>query len=453
MMKRTAVRIATFSAALVLVLGAFAVNNGMAAAQYRMKLEYTYERALNELAEELSNIDTALEKIEYASGTQMLERLTMELTNGAGTAKAAIETLPFSDNRMERVSRFLSQVGDYALSLSAKASSGQEISEKEVDNLVTMSDYAHQLTEAFEEVQTMLSDGQVYIGETEAAIANLENMDEPPAFDDGLDELAETFSAYPELLYDGPFSDHINQKEAAFIQGKAEIDEETALQTAAKIMDYDAEYLTYTGKTENTTLPTYNFTCVDKAVRVSVYGGEVVSYENYIAPADTLIFHDEALESAREFLKKMGLESMQESYYATAGNVCTINFAWVDPYEADGFDGVICYPDLIKVSVSMETGEVIEYNATGFFMNHHERTMKDPAITQEEAAKTISSRLEIKSTKLAIIPSPGLYELFCYEFTCQNRDGQDVLVYVNTETGVTEQIYLVTKSDGGVLAQ
>ena len=247
MMKRTAVRIASFSAALVLVLGVFAVNNGMAAAQYRMKLEYTYERALNELAEELSNIDTALEKIEYATGTQMLERLTMELTNGAGTAKAAIETLPFSDNRMERVSRFLSQVGDYALSLSAKASSGQEISEKEVDNLVTMSDYAHQLTEAFEEVQTMLSDGQVYIGETEAAIANLESVEEPPAFDDGLDELAETFSAYPELLYDGPFSDHINQKEAAFIQGKSEIDEETALQTAAKIMDYDAEYLTYTG--------------------------------------------------------------------------------------------------------------------------------------------------------------------------------------------------------------
>lgn len=453
MMKRTAVRIASFTAALLVVLGVFAVNNGIAASQYRMKLEYTYERSLNELAEELNNIETALEKTEYAVGTQMLERLAMELTNGAGTAKAAIETLPFSDNRMERVSRFLSQVGDYALSLSAKASSGQEISEKEVENLTTMAEYAHQLTDAFEGVQTMLSDGQVYIGETQAAIANLDTVDEPPAFDDGLDELAETFSAYPELLYDGPFSDHINQKEAAFIQGKPETDEETALQVAAKLMDYDPEYLTNAGKMENTPLPTYNFTCVDKAVRVSVYGGEVVSYENYIVPQDTLIFHDEALESAREFLKKMGLGRMKESYYATAGNVCTINFAWVDPYDAAGFDGVICYPDLIKVSVSMETGEVIGYNATGFFMNHHERTMKDPAITQEEAAKKISSRLEIKETKLAIIPSPGLFELFCYEFTCQNRDGQDVLVYINAETGATEQIYLVTKSDGGVLAQ
>ena len=452
MNKRIAARIISFTAALVVVLGVFAVHGAQTSRGYQRRLEYTYQRALNELTEELESMETTLQKAEYAAGTEMLERIVMELSTSSGAAKAAIESLPFSDNRMERVTRFLSQVGDYALSLSNKTAAGGKVTEEDLEQLGVMAKYARELRTTFEQVQTTLEQNQVHIGEAEAAISNLVAQTNLPSFDDGLDTLAETFSAYPELLYDGPFSDHVNQKEAVYTKGKEEVDSSTALQTAAERMGYQAQYVTQAGYTENT-LPTYNFTCVDKAVRVAVYGGEIVSYEWYTQPQDTLLYVDEALEKARTFLKEQGLGQMKESYYAVGGNTCTVNYAWVEPTNAAGFEGIICYPDLIKVTVSMETGEIIGYNATGYFMNHTQRQLAVPAISAEEAAQRVSSHLQVRKTELAVIPSPGLYELLCYEFTCVNNQGQEVLVYVNAETGVTEQMYLVLKTDGGVLAQ
>ena len=445
MEKRKAARIVSFALALFVVLGVLAAQGARASHGYRQQLEYTYQRALNELTEELQTMETALQKAQYAVGSELLERLAMELATSSAAAKAAVESLPFSDNRMELVCRFLSRVGDYALALSDKLAAREEITQEETDALGTMAEYAGQLRTAFEQAQATLWQNRVHIGEAQAAISNLITETQLPAFDDGLDELAETFSAYPTLLYDGPFSDHLNQKEAAFIEGKAEVSNKEALETAAAHMGYQKQYITQTGMTENS-LPTYNFACVDKTARVAVNGGELVSYEYYAAPEETKLYVEEALDAAEDYLNALGMDTVQESYYVLGGNTCTVNYAWVE-------DGVVCYPDLIKVTVSMETGEILGYNATGYFMNHRERSLPAPAISAVEAARKVNGSLQIKNVQLAVIPSPGLQELLCYEFTCEAEDDQEVLVYVNAETGVTEQLYLVTKSDGGVLAQ
>ena len=42
---------------------------------------------------------------------------------------------------------------------------------------------------------------------------------------------------------------------------------------------------------------------------------------------------------------------MKESYFSTNDGICTINFAYME-------DDVVCYPDLIKVNVALDTGNV-----------------------------------------------------------------------------------------------
>ena len=39
----------------------------------------------------------------------------------------------------------------------------------------------------------------------------------------------------------------------------------------------------------------------------------------------------------------------------------------------------------------------------------------------------------------------------CYEFLCKDKEGQQVLVYVDAKTGEEEQILLVYASEDGVL--
>ena len=65
----------------------------------------------------------------------------------------------------------------------------------------------------------------------------------------------------------------------------------------------------------------------------------------------------------------------------------------------------------------------------------------------------MSPRLEIQQDpSLAMIPTPGLDETLCWEFVCKGEDGENILVYINTETGMEDRIYELIESDQGVLA-
>ena len=57
----------------------------------------------------------------------------------------------------------------------------------------------------------------------------------------------------------------------------------------------------------------------------------------------------------------------------------------------------------------------------------------------------------MESVRLAVIPTPGLDEVLCWEFSCKGGDGRQVLSYVNTGTGLEEQLYLLQIDDSGVL--
>ena len=86
-------------------------------------------------------------------------------------------------------------------------------------------------------------------------------------------------------------------------------------------------------------------------------------------------------------------------------------------------------------------------------MNHKARTLKVPENTAEKAANIISDHLKVKQIGLAVIPSGGENELYCYELLCLGEDNEEILVYVNTETLFEEQILILLKTDGGVLTK
>ena len=101
----------------------------------------------------------------------------------------------------------------------------------------------------------------------------------------------------------------------------------------------------------------------------------------------------------------------------------------------------------------MDTGEIMLYEASGYIVNHTERAFESVAIAPEEAAKTVSPRLHIRETALALIPTKGGNEKRCYEFVCETEDGREILVYINAVTGEEEDILVLLKSDGGTLAK
>ena len=140
------------------------------------------------------------------------------------------------------------------------------------------------------------------------------------------------------------------------------------------------------------------------------------------------------------------MANLKESYYVISDNKCTINFAYFQ-------DEILYYPDLVKVSVALDNGDIIEFDGSGYLMNLDDRGVKSPQLSQEQAQQSVSPHLTIEKGGLAVIPTPGLNEVFCYEFLCQGQNGEQVLVYINTDTGLEEQILILIESENGVLTR
>jgi hypothetical protein len=64
--------------------------------------------------------------------------------------------------------------------------------------------------------------------------------------------------------------------------------------------------------------------------------------------------------------------------------ILTVNFAATQ-------DGVILYPDLVKVSVSLSDGGIAGFEAEGYIMNHMTRSIPAAAISDGEAEKQVAS--------------------------------------------------------------
>ena len=124
-------------------------------------------------------------------------------------------------------------------------------------------------------------------------------------------------------------------------------------------------------------------------------------------------------------------------------NIATINFAY---HQGD----VTIYPDLIKVQVAMDSGDIVGFEAQGYHFSHTLRTIPSPKISQEEARKSLNERLNIINSGMAIIPTDVKTEVLVYEFKGQ-VDGKEFIVYINAETGNEEDILIVLNTPNGVL--
>ena len=134
---------------------------------------------------------------------------------------------------------------------------------------------------------------------------------------------------------------------------------------------------------------------------------------------------------------------MEETYYLNENGILTINYAYVQ-------ENVIMYPDLIKVKVALDNGEILGFESTGYLNNHTERQIDKNIITKEEAKKTLNKRLNIQSEKLSVIPTEYKTEILCYEFKGKVEE-REFIVYINAKTGVEEDILVIYNTPNGTL--
>lgn len=442
MKTKNVVRIISFCGAAVLVSVGFVIKERQIVNRYKLQIQNTYSRSLDELNSSVNDIALILEKAQYVTSAKQISNMATKLVSQSETAKTALSKLPATEEELTVLNRFLSQVGNYATSVSNNLIEGNDISDEYGKNITSLSDTAIKISKVISDLQISYNNIDYWADELDRELGAVVSQD---TLAGSLGELEENLSDYPTLVYDGPYSDHILEKEPIMIKNAQKISELEALDIAVKAVDASKDTLTFDGLVYGK-IPTYRFSNKSVAITVSQNGGYVVYMRKSRSVGDTVLEYNQALDKAKRYLEKNGKTGLVETYYFSDEGVCTINFAYLD-------GETVCYTDLIKVGVAMDTGEIMLYEASGYLTNHTDRAFETPAVSVEEASKIVSNKLAIREMSLALIPTDSGGEVRCYEFVCRSETDKDILVYINAVNLTEERILILLKSDGGVLTK
>ena len=422
--------------------------------QFRQTAENNYNMAFFELVSYVENVETYLAKSLISSTPEHGAETLTHVWREANLAQSYLARLPMDSQELTNTSKFLNQVSDYSFSLSRKNINNQNLTDDDFKNLKELHTYSVELENTLNQLSADINNGRIKWGEltnkgSSVFLTQVSNISK-----DSFDNLEENFHEYSGLIYDGAFSEHMTSVEKKGLTGE-EINEEEAKKIATDFIGNDKiGEINSNGVSEDTDIPSYDFSIKAKndkneiiTVSVSKKGGHII-FMNYNRNVEAeTISQERADEIGKDFLNSKGFPDMKETYYLKQNGVVTINYA----YNQKSTNGdVIVYPDLIKVKVALDNGEILGIETTGYLNSHYERNIPTAKITKEKAKENLNKSLQIESEGTAIIPTEFKTEIFCWEFKGK-VDDTEFLVYINAETGAEEDILVIKNTPNGTL--
>lgn len=416
--------------------------------EYEIASVNEYSMSFYELVDYVDNVKTYLAKSLISTTPEHGADTLTHIWREANLAQSYLSRLPLESQELENTEKFLNQVSDYSYTLSRKNINNQSLTDDDLNNLKQLYDYSVELQNTLSQLSEDLNSGRISWGDltTNGNVAFAQQVSNISK--DSFSNLEENFHEYSGLIYDGAFSEHMTSGNKKGLTGD-EIDEDFAKKIAEDFIGKDKiKELSNLGLSENADISAYDFsikTNEDNNINISVSkkGGHVISVNYNRDVVTEVISQEEANEIGKKFLNEKGFPNMKETYYLKQSGIVTINYA----YEQDG---VVMYPDLIKVKIALDNGEILGVETTGYLNCHEQRDTSKVKITKDDAKKVLNKNLQIMSEGLAVIPTQWKTEVLCYEFKGK-VDETEFLVYINAETGKEEDILIIVNTPNGTL--
>lgn len=429
--------------------------------QYQEKNDYytfldnQFQRMFYDLIGSVETISTDISKLLVSSQSKENIVLYSNILMNAYNAQENLSQLPIKHRDVTKIEKFLNQVGDYTFALSRKNLNGDQLNDKDRANLEKLQSYAMELAEDLHDLHKKALKGTVWKNELRrkgSKKLNKEAKKENPIQTKFI-KFQERMIEYPELIYDGPFSEHAIQGMKPRLTGKKVSKEEAQ----KKVVEFLGNAVVQEVKKRDNArgkIDTYSFTVkpLNKSrgqqnpiyIDISQKGGKVIWMLNNRKVEKANISEKQAINKASKFLDEKGYKNMIPTFSLKYENVVLINYVYKQ-------DDVVMYPDLIKVKVALDDGTIVGFDATKFLISNYKRDIPKPKITPEEARQKVSMKVKAEDApRLCYIPTPSFKEIFCYEFKTEFK-GDTFFIYINAETGEEEDILKLIKSENGTL--
>lgn len=406
------------------------------------------QMAYFQLTDHVENIESMLSKSLVSNSPKQRMVLLADIWQHAYSAQANLAQIPIAGQSVTRTLSFLTQTGDFAWSMAKKyARGGAAPTSDEFKKLNELHTQAGFLAVELQNIVRSAVDGQLTFGELKAASDKaLKNQAFVPS---GLTKIEKNMQNFPTLIYDGPFSDHIYNRTPRGLTG-AKINQNQAKDIAIRFAESGSKNNYNVDRADNVKgiIPAFRITLnpTNKEVPVVVVdvsekGGHILSMLNTRRVNTPKISHQSAIRAAADFLDNQKFAGLIPTYMIEQHNTGIVIFEYWQ-------DGVLIYPDLMKVKVALDNGEIVGFEGTSFVMNHHDRKLEKPELSEKEALAKVNPQLKIESKRLAVIPLETLQEVLAYEFR-GDLNGDTFIVYINAITGEEERILKVIDTKSG----
>lgn len=403
---------------------------------YQRQMDAVYSRAYYDLLDGASDLGVTLRKIGVSNSKEMQQSLLYEVWGTAQLAEDSLGMFESQDDGILQAQKFVNQLGDYSHTLALRMADGQPLRVEERQKLLQFGEMADVYKDALEKVRGNLDDGKMFMDEGGAL----------DSFESAFSAFSDPSFNYPEMIYDGPFSSALENRTPRGLSGE-NIDVDAG---ERKLLEYFSNYevadVRFEGEGQGN-IPTLNYIATINGatafVQLSKQGGMLVALNSSPVDLGVETAHQDASltcqNTAVKFVSKVGFGEMQVVWSSSADGECVVNLAPVQ-------DGVILYPDLVKVKIDEASGLVIGADATHYIYNHHERALQSPKINIYEAKSRLSMPTEDEG-RLTLIPLRETKEVLAYEFECEQNG--TYYVYVDAISGEEANILYVIDDDMG----
>lgn len=396
-----------------------------------MQADYAgvHAQSIYELNSIVDNLDANLSKARVSNSSEERVRLLTDIAVESEMAEVIIERMPVDTQLTQNMSSFVNKMGDSAQSMLFAVARGDELTDSQKASLQYMYEMNTEMKRIVNELCSTCTEKDII-----AAMKGKEGL-----IDKSFGELENHNVETPKEINDGPFAENTNKVSPKNLEDLEEISAAKAEELAKEYFGgYGLSEARCTGEALARQLECYNVVLQTRdgemLAQLSKKGGKVVMFDSYKDCSSKNFSVERCIDIAEDFLDGLGFDDMKPVWTSENGTTCNLNFA----YEQDG---VIIYPDMIKVKVCEERGIVTGMEGLAYVLNHTERSLPEAKISESEAKAKLNAGFEVEGSRLTVIPADG-GEALAYEFFGA-YDGNQYYIYVDAATGAEIEMFTV----------
>ncbi len=399
--------------------------NGMEAEMATIHTQSVYE--LNSIVD---NLDAGLSKARVSNSSAEQIKLLNEIAIDSEMAEVILERLPVDTQLTQNMTSFVNKMGDSAQSMLNTLARGGKLSKSQIATLAYMYETNQQMKSVINELTASANPKE---------IMNAWKGKEGNFMAQSFTTLENNTIETPKEINDGPFAENIKKSGAKAIENLEEISCAKAEELAGKYFaSYNPTGVRCTGETVASQLECFNVEINTNDgvmfAQLTKKGGRVVMFDSYKECSQNNFSVERCIDIAEDFLSDLGIDDMKAVWTSENGTTCNLNFVYEN-------DGVVFYPDMIKVKVCEERGIVTGIEGLAYCLNHTERTAGEATVSKSDAKAKLNSNFEVEGSRLTVLPVAG-DEILAYEFFGTYGEN-DYYIYIDAKTGEEVQVLTV----------